>query len=278
MKFGLDVATSGDFADPKKLATLAVEAEQAGWEGFFVWDVMFANQTMDEPVVDPWVTLATVAVKTQRIRIGAFMTPMARRRPWQVARQTATLDHLSNGRLVFGAALGYQALDFVSFGEDYDPKTRAEKLDEGLEVLTGLWAGEAFSFHGKHYQLDNVKFAPKPVQSPRIPIWLAGGWPRRKPLQRAARWDGIYLMTVNQTTNELLTPREITEIANYFQAHRKSTEPFDIALNVEIPSDPNKAVDVVRPYIEAGATWCVELSPNTVEQYRERIRHGPPKV
>jgi alkanesulfonate monooxygenase SsuD/methylene tetrahydromethanopterin reductase-like flavin-dependent oxidoreductase (luciferase family) len=278
MKFGLDVATSGDFADPRKLADLAVEAEQAGWDGFFVWDVMFANQTMDEPVVDPWVTLATVAVKTQRIRIGAFMTPMARRRPWQVARQTATLDHLSNGRLVFGAALGYQALDFVSFGEDYDPKTRAEKLDEGLEVLTGLWGGEAFSFHGKHYQLDNVKFASKPVQSPRIPIWLAGGWPRRKPLQRAARWDGIYLMTVNQTTNEFLTPREITEIVDYFQTYRKSTESFDIALNVEIPSDPNKAVDVVRPYIEAGATWCVVLSPNTIEQYRERIRHGPPKV
>jgi alkanesulfonate monooxygenase SsuD/methylene tetrahydromethanopterin reductase-like flavin-dependent oxidoreductase (luciferase family) len=278
MKFGLDVATSGDFADPRKLADLAVEAEQAGWDGFFVWDVMFANQTMDEPVVDPWVTLATVAVKTQRIRIGAFMTPMARRRPWQVARQTATLDHLSNGRLVFGAALGYQALDFVSFGEGYDPKIRAEKLDEGLEVLTGLWAGEAFSFHGKHYQLDNVKFASKPVQSPRIPIWLAGGWPRRKPLQRAARWDGIYLMTVNQTTNEFLTPREITEIVDYFQTYRKSTESFDIALNVEIPSDPNKAVDVVRPYIEAGATWCVQLSPNTVEQYRERIRHGPPKV
>jgi alkanesulfonate monooxygenase SsuD/methylene tetrahydromethanopterin reductase-like flavin-dependent oxidoreductase (luciferase family) len=192
---------------------------------------------MDEPVVDPWVTLAAVAVKTQRIRIGAFMTPMARRRPWQVARQTATLDHLSNGRLVFGAALGYQALDFVSFGESYDPKIRAEKLDEGLQVLTGLWAGEAFSFHGKHYQLDNVKFASKPVQSPRIPIWLAGGWPRRKPLRRAARWDGIYLMTVNQTTNAFLTPREITEIVDYFQAYRKSTEPFDIALNVEIPSD-----------------------------------------
>ncbi len=278
MKFGLDVATSGDFADPKKLAALAVEAEQAGWDGFFVWDVMFANQTMDEPVVDPWVTLAAIAVKTQRIRIGAFMTPMARRRPWQIARQTATLDHLSNGRLVFGAALGYQALDFVSFGEDYDPKIRAEKLDEGLEVLTRLWAGEAFSFHGKHYQLDNVKFASKPVQSPRIPIWLAGGWPRRKPLQRAARWDGIYLMTVNQTTNEFLTPREITEIVDYFKVHRKSTEPFDIALNVEIPSDPNKAVDVVQPYIEAGATWCVGLSPNTVEQYRERIRPGPPKV
>src|SRR5512136_2241596 len=119
MKFGLDVATSGDFADPGKLADLAYEAEQAGWDGFFVWDVMFAYQTMDEPVIDPWVTLAAIAMKTQHIRIGAFMTPLARRHPWQVARQTTTLDHLSNGRLVFGAALGYQALDFTPFGEDY---------------------------------------------------------------------------------------------------------------------------------------------------------------
>ncbi|HET7088898.1 MAG TPA: LLM class flavin-dependent oxidoreductase [Anaerolineae bacterium] len=278
MKFGLDVATAGDYADPRKLADLAAEAEQAGWDGFFVWDVVFAHQTSQEPVIDPWVTLAAVAMKTQRIRIGAFMTPLARRRPWQVARQTVTLDHLSNGRLVFGAALGYQALDFVPFKEDYGPKIRAEKLDEGLEVLTGLWAGEAFSFRGKHYQVDNVKFVPKPVQSPRIPIWLAGGWPRRKPLQRAARWDGIYLMTVNQTTNELLTPKETREIVAYFKAHRKRTEPFDIAVNVETPSDPKQAAKVVRPYIEAGATWCVELSPDTIEQYRERIRSGPPKV
>jgi alkanesulfonate monooxygenase SsuD/methylene tetrahydromethanopterin reductase-like flavin-dependent oxidoreductase (luciferase family) len=278
MKFGLDVATSGDFADPEKLADLAVEAEGAGWDGFFVWDVMFAHQTMDEPVVDPWVTLAVIAVKTQRIRIGAFMTPLARRRPWQVARQTATLDHLSNGRLVFGAGLGYQALDFTPFGEDYEIKTRAKKLDEGLEILTGLWSGEAFSFQGKHYQLENVKFASRPVQSPRIPIWLAGGWPRHKPLRRAARWDGIYLMTVNQATNAFLTPKEIAEIADYIQSHRTSIAPFDIALNMDIPTNPDEAVDVIMPYAEAGATWCVGLSPNTLEQYRERIRLGPPVV
>lgn len=278
MKFGLDVATAGDFADPRKLADLAAEAEQAGWDGFFVWDVVFANQTSDEAVVDPWVTLAAIAMKTKRIRIGAFMTPLARRRPWQVARQTVTLDHLSNGRVVFGAALGYQALDFVPFREDYDSKIRAEKLDEGLEVLTGLWTGETFRFRGKHFQVDNVKFLPKPVQSPRIPVWLAGGWPRRKPLDRAARWDGIYLMTVNQMTNTLLAPEEVGTIVAYLKAHRERVEPFDIAVNVQTSFDPQKAADVVRPYFEAGATWCVELSPGTVEEYRERIRIGPPKI
>lgn len=278
MKFGLDVSTSGDFADPQKLVDLAVEAEKFGWDGFFVWDVVFANQTFDEAVVDPWVTLAAIATKTQRLRIGAFMTPLARRRPWQVARQTATLDHLSNGRLVFGAALGYQELDFIPFGEDYDPKIRAQKLDEGLEILKGLWTGDMFSFHGKHYQVDNVKFIPKPAQSPRIPVWLAGGWPSRKPLERASRWDGIYLMTLNQATNQLLTPEELRKIGAYIKAHRKSTEHFDIAVNVVTPPDRKQAAEIVRPYREAGATWCVELSPDSIEEYRDRIRNGPPKI
>ncbi|MEW6094347.1 MAG: LLM class flavin-dependent oxidoreductase [Chloroflexota bacterium] len=278
MKFGLDVGTTGEYANPQKLADLAAEAERAGWDGFFVWDIVFANDAPEELVVDPWVTLAAIAMQTQHIRIGAFMTPLARRRPWQVARQTATLDHLSNGRLIFGAALGNQALDFVPFGETYDLKILAEKLDEGLEVLTGLWTGQAFRYHGKHYQVDNVRFVPKPVQSPRIPVWLAGGWPRHKPLRRAARWDGIYLMTLNQTTGKLLTPEEISEIVAYLKIHRQRNEPFDVAVNVETPSDPKKAAEIVRPYFEAGATWCVELSPDTVEEYRERIRTGPPQV
>lgn len=278
MKFGLDVATSGDFADPRQLADLAAEAEQAGWDGFFVWDVLFAHQTMDEPVVDPWVTLAAIAMKTQHIRIGAFMTPLARRRPWQVARQTATLDHLSNGRLVFGAGLGYQTLDFVPFGEDYDPKSRAEKLDEGLQILTGLWTGKSLTFHGKHYRLKEAKLSPTPVQSPRVPVWLAGGWPRRKPLARAAQWDGVYLMTVNQATHEMLTSKEIKEIAAYLSAYRAGQAAFDIALNVEGPADPKEAADVAQSYQEAGATWWVELSPDTVEEYKQRIRRGPPRV
>jgi alkanesulfonate monooxygenase SsuD/methylene tetrahydromethanopterin reductase-like flavin-dependent oxidoreductase (luciferase family) len=254
MKFGLDVATSGDFADPRKLADLAAEAEQAGWDGFFVWDVIFANQTQDEPVVDPWVTLAAIAMRTERIKIGAFMTPLARRRPWQVARQAATLDHLSNGRLVFGASLGYQALDFLPFGEDYDARIRAEKLDEGLVVITGLWAGEEFSFRGKHFQLDKVRFNLRPAQLPRIPVWLAGGWPKRKPLERAARWDGLYLMTTNQATNELLTPEEVREAAAYCAAHRPNGAPFDIAVNLDLPPERGAAAAMLAAYEQAGAT------------------------
>lgn len=278
MKFALDIPTAQAFADPHTLVDLAVEAEQAGWEGFFIWDVVFNFETTADPVLDPWVTLAAIAVRTQRMRIGAFLTPLARRRPWNVARQAVTLDHLSRGRLVFGAALGYQALDFTPFGEDYDPRVRAAKLGEALDVLVGLWSGEEFSFQGKHYQIDKVRFLPRPVQ-PRIPIWLAAGWPRRKPLRRAAQWDGVYLMTVHQETQAMLTPDDVREIRAYVAAHRTRPEPFEIALNVVLPPDPQQAAEKVRPYQAAGATWCVAIPGDaSLAAVRALVRSGPPRL
>lgn len=280
MKYGLDIPTTGEYADPRKLAELAAEAEAAGWDGFFLWDVLFAEGQLAVPVVDPWIALAAIALCTQRIKIGAMLTPLPRRRPWQVARQTVALDHLSQGRLIFGAGSGYQALDFIPLGEEYDLKVRAEKLDEGLEVLNRLWSGEPFSFSGKHYQVNDVVMVPKPLQSPRVPVWLAAGWPRRKPLRRAAHWDGVYLMTVNQVTDELLTPDEIREIVAFVNSSRADNSPFDVALNGETPADTHKGAAIVQPYREAGATWWVEYaaSRSSFEEYRECIRQGPPRV
>lgn len=280
MKYGLDIPTAGAYADAHTLASLAAEAEEAGWDGFFLWDVLFAKDQPTVPVVDPWIALAAIAIQTHRIRIGAMLTPLPRRRPWQVARQTVALDHLSHGRLVFGAGLGYQALDFTPFSEEYDPKIRAEKLDEGLEVLKGLWSGEPFSFQGNHYQIDEVTLLPKPFQSPRIPVWLAGGWPRHKPLRRAARWDGIYLMAANQVTGEFLTPEEIREIVTYVKTYREAAHPFDVAVNGELSPDPGQRAEMIQRYSEAGATWWVEVEVpgQSFEEYRERIQQGPPRV
>ncbi|MGZ3584903.1 MAG: LLM class flavin-dependent oxidoreductase, partial [Ktedonobacterales bacterium] len=247
--------------------------------GFFVWDTLFAEGRQDLPVVDPWIALAAIAMKTQHIRIGAMLTPLTRRRPWQVARQAAALDHLSGGRLIFGAGLGYQALDFVPFGEEYDPIIRAERLDEGLAVLAGLWTGQRFSFQGSHYHIEDVTLLPAPLQSPRIPIWTAGGWPRRKPLRRAAQWDGIYLMTVNQATGNLLSPDEVREVAAYIHDLLPAENtPFDIAVNGETPSDSDTGAALVHPYREAGATWWIEYeaSRTSLAAYRQRIRSGPP--
>jgi len=276
MKFGLDIPTTGTFADTRKLADLAADAEEAGWDGFFLWDILFSEGRTDVPVADPWIALAAIAMRTQHMRIGAMVTPLPRRRPWQVAREMVTLDNLSNGRVIFGAGSGYQALDFTPFGEEYDLKIRAEKLDEGLEVLRGLWTGEAFSFDGKHYQIHDVRMLPKPLQSPRIPVWLAAGWPNRKPFRRAAHWDGIYLMTINQATGAPLTPTEVQEIVAYVNTYRENADPFDVAVYGETPADSLKGAEIVQPYREAGATWWIEAR-ESFEELRERIRQGPPK-
>lgn len=275
MKYGLDVSTAKTYSDPRVLADLAREAEAAGWDGFFVWDAVFARPP-ELPMADPWIALAAVAMQTQRIRIGALVTPLARRRPWQLARETVTLDHLSRGRLIFGIGLGYQDLDFEAFGEEANPKVRGEKLDEGLTVLTKLWSGRRVSFQGQHYQVRNVKFLPKPLQSPRIPIWVAGYWPNRRPFRRAAQWDGVLPGKVNE---EHLTPEDLREIMAYVQAHRSTAGHFDVGVYGFTPSNPEKAAKVVRPWMEAGATWWREGIGDwrgSLKTVLARIRSGPP--
>ncbi len=273
MRYGLDVSIVGEYSNPRTLAELAVEAEQAGWDGFFVQDYVTSNR----PIADPWVSLAVIAMRTERVRIGAFMTALPRRRPWKVARETVAVDHLSNGRLILGVGLGFEPLDFAAFGEETDLKIRAEKLDESLAVLTGLWTGETFSFHGKHYHLDTVQFLPRPVQSPRIPVWVAGGWPNRRPFRRAAGWDGIYVMS-EKVNGERATPEDIRESVAYVKKHRVGSNPFDVAFAGKTPSDPEKSGEIVRPYAEAGITWWLEGIWGPLDEMRMRIRNGPPEA
>ncbi|MEW5961392.1 MAG: LLM class flavin-dependent oxidoreductase, partial [Chloroflexota bacterium] len=197
--------------------------------------------------------------------------------PWTVARETVSLDHLSKGRLIFGAGLGFQAEDFSAFGEEAEAKIRAEKLDESLTVLNGLWTGEPVQFQGKHYQVAGVRFLPKPVQVPRIPVWIAGGWPHRKPFRRAARWDGAYVMT-KKANGEDATPEDMRQIIAYIKAHRENTDPFEVAFAGETPADPHASADVVGPYAEAGVTWWLEGIWEPLDETRKRIRSGPPKV
>ncbi len=190
MRFGLNVSTMGECADPRALAELAREAEDSGWDAFLVWDAIHishedwdaieAGKPDAAAIVDPWIVLAGAAMLTERIILGPIITPLSRRRPWKVARETATLDHLSNGRVVLPVGLG--ALNdggFTRVGEETDRKTRAKMLDESLEILDGLWSGEPFSYAGDHFRLEEMTFRPTPVQSPRIPIWTVAAWPSR---------------------------------------------------------------------------------------------------
>lgn len=273
MRFGLDVPIGGQYADPRLLGQLAYEAEQAGWDGFFLQDGLAGAH----PMVDPWIGLAAVALRTERMRIGVFLTPLPRRRPWEVARQATTIDHLSGGRLIFGGALGHSEIDFTPFGDEWDARVRAEQLDEALEVLTGVWSGEPFSYSGQHYRLEGAQLQPRPVQSPRIPVWLAAGWPRRRPLRRAARWDGVYLMTNNQATDEWLSVDDLGAAARFALEERNaagSDTPFEIAANAIARSNHDPQV---AAFAEAGATWWVELDVDgSADAYRQRIRSGPP--
>jgi alkanesulfonate monooxygenase SsuD/methylene tetrahydromethanopterin reductase-like flavin-dependent oxidoreductase (luciferase family) len=263
-----------DYADPGRLIALAQTAEQAGWDGCFIWDhLVYRNPPT--PAADPQVVLGAIAATTSRIRFGALLTPLARRRPTKVARETATLDVLSGGRLVFGAALGWSGEEeFEDLGEPGDARVRADKLDEGLAILDALWSGETVDFTGVHYTVRDTHFIPRPVQRPRVPVWIGGVWPGRRPFRRAARWDGVFPLVEGQQDTETMPPEQLDEILAYTRAHRDG-RPLDAI--IEGNSDGDRAS--LADYEAAGLTWYIEKlgwwrgTPADVEA---AIRRGPP--
>lgn len=192
MRFGLFAPNYGTFADTRWVAARAADAEAAGWNGFFLWDHVDYHGG-PWPFADPWVALTAMAAGTERIRLGTLVTPVTRRRPQVLARQTVTLDHLSGGRLVLGVGLGAdRSRELSAFGEETDDRIRGAMLDEALELLTALWSGVRVDHRGEHYLADGVQFLPPPVQRPRIPIWVGAVGHRRAPWRRAVRYDGVF--------------------------------------------------------------------------------------
>jgi alkanesulfonate monooxygenase SsuD/methylene tetrahydromethanopterin reductase-like flavin-dependent oxidoreductase (luciferase family) len=266
----------GDYGDPVLLAELARRAEDAGWDGVFIWDHMVYREP-GWPAADPWVTAGAIAASTERVRLGVLVTPLARRRPWKVARETATLDVLSGGRLVVGAGLGAQGpAEFAAFGDEADPGVRAEKLDEGLDILTGLWSGEPFSYEGRHHRIKETIFLPRPVQRPRPPIWIAGKWPRRPAFRRAARYDGVFPVFEGLGYAEMPPPERLAEAVRYTREHRETDAPFDVVLEGQSNGrDPER----VAAYEAVGLTWWIEKLGwfrGPVDAMQERIERGPP--
>ena len=275
MKYGF-VLPCGD---ARTAADFAYDAERAGWDGFFVWEPVWG--------IDAWVALTAAAMRTERIRLGTDLTPLSRMRQWKLASETATLDNLSNGRVILAVGLGATDTGFAEFGEVTDRKTRAELLDEGLDILNGLWRGQPFSYDGKHYQIKPTEFMlpPPPVQQPRIPIWTVGAWPRPKSMRRVLRCDGILpvVMSDDRQWGDV-TPDAIREIRAFVEANRTEPTPFDIVMEGETPGDdPVKAAAIIDKWADAGATWWLETRwelPRDAEGLklaRERVLLGPPR-
>jgi alkanesulfonate monooxygenase SsuD/methylene tetrahydromethanopterin reductase-like flavin-dependent oxidoreductase (luciferase family) len=269
VRYGFIVTTG----DPRTVAELAAEAEAAGWDGVFYWDGVAIAEI---EIYDPWVVMAAMAMRTERVRLGAIVTPPSRRRPWKLARETMTLDRLSNGRLVLPVGLG--ALDDGAFGNVGEPtkaRTRAEMLDESLAILEGLWSGEAYGHEGRHYRFRPMTFRPTPVQRPRIPIWVVGAWPSERSVRRTLRFDGILPQSDD--------PSQIRAIAAFIARERHPQlrdRPFEIVVEGTTALDAESAAAAVRPLAEAGATWWIESDWNgaTVDSLRRRIQAGPPQA
>jgi alkanesulfonate monooxygenase SsuD/methylene tetrahydromethanopterin reductase-like flavin-dependent oxidoreductase (luciferase family) len=249
VKRGIYVAPFDGLADPVVVADLARTAEDHGWDGFFVWDHV-AYRAPTRAVADPWVALSACAATTERVLLGPLVTPLSRRRVQKLARETVSLDLLSGGRLVLGVGLGSTRNDELErFGEVVDPRERAKLLDRGLDRLQNFWAGE---------------FEPLPVQRPRIPVWVAGRWPNRAPIRRAARWDGFFPI-------DLPGPEALAELADAVSKLREGADGrFDLVVEGAPGEDP-------APWEDAGATWYLTSfgqQPQEAE-VRNAITSGP---
>ncbi|MFB9730293.1 LLM class flavin-dependent oxidoreductase [Haloechinothrix salitolerans] len=254
-----------DLADPVVVARLAAEAEETGWQGVFVWDHVRWRSPIRH-VADPWITLAAIATATDQVRLGPMVTPLARRRPTKIARETATLDRLSRGRLTLGVGLGSDRFggEFSKTGEQPDARLRGQMLDESLDILTAAWSGEPVNHSGGHYTVDGIRFLPRQLQRPRVPVWVAGVPGNVKPLRRAARYDGFFPINVEH-------PDQFGEIVATIKDLRPcDAAPYDVAIGLPHGTDP-------MPYAKAGATWWMpEFPPDvSLDVVRGVLRDGP---
>jgi probable F420-dependent oxidoreductase len=267
---GIYLANAGTYADPGVVVEIAQAAEQAGWEGLYIWDHL--RFVTGAPAADAWITLAAVALNTTKLQLGPLVTALPRRRPHVVAHQLATLDRLSGGRVVFGAGTGGQTREFEAFGEPADARTRAEMLDEGLEVVSRLVSGEPVTHAGRYYTVDDVVLEPVPAAG-RVPVWIGGN--SRGALRRAARWDG-WVASMTRDHKVVMTPDDVAEKADEIKRQRDGAAPFDVVVYgyTEAADD-----ETPRSFEAVGATWWLEYFHDIrapLQHVLARIESGPP--
>ena len=266
MRYGVFLPPFDELADARVLAGLAARAEAAGWDGVFLWDhVLYRAPVV--AIVDPWISLAAMAATTRRVKIGALVTPLARRRPWIVARQALTLDHLAEGRLVLGAGLGTDrsGRELSAFGEELDDHRRAAMLDEALALIQQLLSGERVNYQGRHFLADEVRMRPRPYGDRLVPVWMAAVWPHLRPVRRALHYQGLFLIGTDR-------PADVARVAEIVSEERTRTDDFDLVVEGGPEDDP-------APMEASGATWwLVGFDPFTLQRRAVEavIDRGPP--
>lgn len=279
MKFAIDIPNFGRWSDPREVARLAAQLEEAGWDGLAIWDHILVEDGLD--VGDPWIALAAAASVTDRIKLMTAVTPLPRRTPWKLAREVVSLDQLSDGRFILGVGIGWpNDPEFTRFNGPLDLRTRADMLDEGLAILEGLWSGEPFAYDGEHYKLETSQFRPMPLQRPRVPIWVAGMWPNRRPFRRAAKYEGAFPIFLDDEGRFIPpTPDSVAEVAHYVAASAASTTERDLVITgLTYTSDDGQGFDLPA-LAAAGATWWMEqFAPGVVDydSWVGRVLGGPP--
>ena len=275
MRFSVTTGAAGPGLDPAGLAELAALAERAGWDAFFLEDYLVYQGQVDTPTYDPWICLAAMATTTRRIRLGTTVTPLPRRRPWKLASETVSLDQLSGGRVILGVGSGDPAdPGFAAVGEATEPPVLAERLDEGLTILAGLWGGREVHHEGAHYRVAGLRLAATPVQRPRIPSWVGGNLLVPSVRRRIARWDGCCAYKrVGNGADASITPDDVRGVLALVAQERGTTEGFDV--KVSGSDDPAK----IAALAAAGATWWGRwVEPGDAGRVREIILRGPPRI
>jgi probable F420-dependent oxidoreductase len=290
LKTAIYLPNFGPLGDARVLADLARDAESVGWDGFFLWDHIVGHDDEGSllPCADPWLALTAAAMQTTSIKLGTTVTPLPRRRPHKMARETVTLDRLSGGRLILGVGIGLGKSEWDHLGEETDMRSRGRMLDEELDILAGLWSGEPFHYDGEHFHIEQAQFLPTPIQQPRIPVWVGGDWPNKRPFRRMARWDGMFpLFSVPGPERE----SAFAEAVSYVLEERQRlglNQLFDvIKMGMTPADDPVEAAARLSTAAEAGATWWLELlmpevygfspaDPQAHAALRDRVLQGPP--
>jgi alkanesulfonate monooxygenase SsuD/methylene tetrahydromethanopterin reductase-like flavin-dependent oxidoreductase (luciferase family) len=254
---------------------LAVLAEQAGWDGVFVWESAFG--------VDAWSLLSAMAVKTSHLRLGTLLTPLPWRRPWKVASQLFTLDQLAPGRAILSVGLGAVDDALGGTGEETDRRIRAALLDEGLDIIDALFAGQP-RYDGAHYHVqapDHAMLGSMVAARPQV--WIVGLWDAPRSMRRVLRADGYLPNVAGGPMGEVLP--HVADMRHWLDEHAPDGRTIELICEGQTPDDdPVVAGAMVAPFVAAGATWWIENrwggdqhSHETLDAVRRRLVAGPPK-